>query len=145
MVANAYSIPGIKLSDDHIIEAVCRVYNVNPKNLLVTSRKRRVVEQRQIAIFLIIVIGRKGPAYIEQKYTYDHSTAHYSINVVKALYQASLAYRMRMAAIFDDLALPMEERQIINKFLWLKITWGDFKQNYIQPKKNKDENPDSCR
>lgn len=145
MEINPYTIPGVIINDEKIIESVCRVYDLSTKNLLATSRKRRIVEPRQIAIFLIIVIGRKGSAYIEEKYPYNHSTAHYSINVVKALYQTSYPYRMRIAAILDDLALPMEERQIINKFLWLKITWGDFKQNYIQPKKNKDENPDNCR
>lgn len=132
MEVNVYTIPGIKLSDERIIEAVSKVYGVNPKILLVPSRKRQVVEPRQIAIFLIIVIGRRGVKYLEVNYPFDHATASYSIKTVKALYQASKDYRKNFTAILDDLNLAKEDRETLLQFIRTKINWGEFKQKYIQ-------------
>ncbi|MDP2234998.1 MAG: helix-turn-helix domain-containing protein [Bacteroidales bacterium] len=129
MDVSAYAIPGISISDEMIIESVSKVYGISSKNLLIPTRRRNITEPRQIALFLIIVIGRKGTRYIENHYPFDHSTADYSIKTVKSLYQTSKQYRQNVTAILDDLSLPNEDREIITRFMRSKINWNDFKSN----------------
>lgn len=129
MDVNVYALPGISISDDRIIESVAKVYDISQKKLLLPTRKRNITEPRQIAIFLIIVIGRKGTSYIENTYSFDHSTANYSIKTVKSLYQVSQQYRKVFSAIFDDLGLTYSDREVITRFLRSRISWNDFKIN----------------
>lgn len=127
MDVSAYALPGISISDDRIIESVSKIYGISSKNILMPTRKRNITEPRQIALFLIIVIGRRGTKYIENHYPFDHSTADYSIKTVKSLYQISRQYRQNVTAILDDLSLPKEDREIITRFIRARINWNDFK------------------
>lgn len=123
MEVNAYSLPGLKVSDKVIIDSVCKVYGISSKDLFKPTRKRNIVEPRQIAIYLILVIGQKGPTYAEKVYNIDHSTAIYSLNTVKALYQASKQYQINFKTILDEMKITYSDRANVIKFLHEKIDW----------------------
>ena len=64
-----------RVSEAQIIKAVSEFYNVSTENLFGRSRKKQVVEPRQIVAFLLRDILEMSYPYIGEKLGRDHTTA----------------------------------------------------------------------
>lgn len=57
---SAYVLPVLKVFDKDIIDAVCKVYNISPKHIFISSRRRGITEPRQIVTSLIMLLSERG-------------------------------------------------------------------------------------
>ena len=69
-----------------IIDCACHVLNVNRTDVLSKSRKRELVECRQIAIGLIRINSQSTLKNIGKMFNRDHSTIIYACENFKDLY-----------------------------------------------------------
>lgn len=106
-----YAIPGLtkfgppidrKVDANKVINAVCRHFNISPKEIAEKSRKRPIVEPRQIACYLLRVNSSLTFKEIGDIFNgRDHTTALHSIQVVKD--------RMSVDASFRNIVNEIEE------------------------------------
>jgi chromosomal replication initiator protein len=70
------------VSDDQIIRAVAEFFNVAPEELVRRSRKKEVVEPRQIVMYLMRDILEMSYPYIGEKMGRDHTTAIHAVEKI---------------------------------------------------------------
>ena len=67
--------PSRRVSDAQIIKAVSEFYNISIENILGRSRKKQVVEPRQVVAFLLRDMLEMSYPYIGERLGRDHTTA----------------------------------------------------------------------
>ena len=97
-------LPGIRfysfLSPDHIISIVTDFLEVNKDRLTLKTRRRTIVEARQIAMYLIKKNSRLSLKHIGELFgSRDHTTVLHSINTVKNLCFSDEQYKQRLLQI----------------------------------------------
>ncbi len=75
-------LPGLNPTPDLIIERVCDFYDVNVNDVMSSSRRAKLVQARQISMFLIREITGKSFQEIAEMLNRDHSTVMHSIEKV---------------------------------------------------------------
>lgn len=125
---SAYVLPVLKVFDKDIIDAVCKVYNISPKHIFISSRRRGITEPRQIVTSLIMLLSERGAKYIENAYGINHSTALYSIGIVKALYKNNSQYRRNIHSILRELGLAHDKVIAITRVLREETAWKKLKE-----------------
>jgi len=89
MTPSYWTIPGIfreAPTQDSIIKAVCSNFKITPKDMVVKTRKREVVEARQVACVLIRKHSRLSYAKIGNLLGgLDHATMLYAMKKVDNL------------------------------------------------------------
>ena len=71
-----------RVSDEQIIKAVAEFFNVPTEDLVRRSRKKEVVEPRQIAMYLMRDILEMSYPYIGEKMGRDHTTAIHAVEKI---------------------------------------------------------------
>lgn len=64
-----------RITDGQILKAVAEFYNISPTDLVNRSRRKEVVEPRQVAMYLLRDILEMSYPYIGEKLGRDHTTA----------------------------------------------------------------------
>ncbi len=101
-----YAIPGLDESKpQHVVErVVCRVFNIEPKLLHLKTRKREIVEARQVAMHFIAKYSRLTYSCIGAYFgNYDHSTIVHAIKMVKNLSFSDRMYARNVRIIDNEL------------------------------------------
>ena len=89
-----------------VIELVCRNFRVSPEELLSRSRKKRVSEPRQVAMFLLRKYTDQSLSAIGHRFNRDHATVLYAIQTVEKKMASSDRFRYQI----EYLEKELEER-----------------------------------
>jgi chromosomal replication initiator protein len=76
--------PGLNPSTDHIINEVCKFFNLDIEEILSTSKRANIVHARQMAIYLIKSLMDISYTQIGAVFKRDHTTIMHSINQIEA-------------------------------------------------------------
>jgi len=82
------------ISLDHIKNKVCNFYNLKPEDLFSKSRKREIVQARQIAMYFAKNLTNNSLSAIGSIIgNKDHATVLYACNIVNNLMETSIDFR----------------------------------------------------
>lgn len=135
---NPYIKPGIDLIEKEIIQVVASFYKLPASCLLKVNRRRNIVEPRQIIIFLLVALCDSNYRRSASFFNKAHSTAVYSIKMVKALYQTDKEFRSSFQQILEQLNLSELKKNELLKFIQSKLSWGEFR-NHLPSTSNQNQ------
>jgi len=94
-----------------IIQTVCRAFQIDPEELVSRSRKRRVSEPRQVAMFFLRKFTSASLAAIGERFQRDHATVLYALQAVERKLASSDRFRYRLEYLEKELreSLHLEE------------------------------------
>lgn len=97
------SVSTNEVSYDSIEKSVCEFIGITPEELQIKTRKREVVEGRQICHFLSRNNGLGSLAGIAERFgKKDHATCLHSIKTVKDLLNTDKAYREKYKSFIES-------------------------------------------
>lgn len=100
MNANIEVIYKNQITIDHIINVVCKFYNILPENLIRESRERVIIEPRQVAHYYARLLTRESLENIgKQIGDKDHATVRNSIVKIDNLIETDKAFRKKIKTI----------------------------------------------
>ncbi len=79
-----------------IIELVCRTFRVSREELSSRSRKKKVSEPRQVAMFLLRKFTGESLSSIGQRFNRDHATVVYALQSVERKLSSSASFRYQL-------------------------------------------------
>lgn len=88
--------PGLLIDLNFVEQAVARSYDVTMQELHSGTRKREIVEPRQIVMFFGYRMLKMRLSKVGAHFVKDHATVSHAERKVKELYQTSKPYRNRM-------------------------------------------------
>jgi chromosomal replication initiator protein len=95
-----------ELSIDDIQKMVCNFYNVPYNDLLTKTRKREIVQARQITMYFAKKFTRSSLKTIGEHFTgKDHTTVIHSCQTVENLMETDAAYREKLLEIQQKVQL----------------------------------------
>jgi len=107
------NIPESKIKDDSdcyfddIIDSVCKVYKQERECVYLHTRKREIVQTRQICMALSKLKTNKSLEDIGRHYgNYDHATVLHSIKTVRNLLDTNKVYREDVGHLFEGVVWP---------------------------------------
>jgi chromosomal replication initiation ATPase DnaA len=99
----------MKVSPDAIPGIVCETYGISETDLFSKTRKREIVEPRQMVIFLLNRLTKRSNNRICLDFRKNHSTGMHAIRKVTDYYRTEKAYRERMDAILFQIGVSPEK------------------------------------
>jgi len=90
---------GSTLSEYDVINAVSKITGLNSNQLKMKTRLRPIVENRQIAMYLIQKYTNKSLARIGMIFDKDHATVIHAIKTVESLCDSDVGFKSRVNAI----------------------------------------------
>ncbi len=87
-----------------VIELVCKNFRVSPEELLSRSRKKRISEPRQVAMFLLRKHTDSSLAAIGHRFQRDHATVLHAIRSVEKKMASSDRFRYQIEYLERELA-----------------------------------------
>lgn len=93
-----------RISDDQILKAVAEFYNVEIEDLIGRSRKKEMVEPRQVAMYLLRDILRMSYPYIGEKLGRDHTTVIHSFEKINQEISKNSPFNQKIIMIKESLA-----------------------------------------
>lgn len=123
---NAYVIPGLKnmriparyfvlmygITPMDIVGLVCETYNVSYDQLTHKTRRRYIVEARQVLAYMLakkmgLTLSEVGKKYLGGR---DHTTVIHSINQFNALYDTEEYFRIKADLIIEKISTWNESK-----------------------------------
>lgn len=96
---NPYAIPGIAG-----IDAMCaQEWGIDREQLYTRTRERKVVEARQMAMYLRVTRERSSYAAAGKPYDRDHATAIHAVRTVRDLMKTDKVFRDKARRVIDTL------------------------------------------
>lgn len=92
-----------RVSDDQILKAVADFYNVVIPDLTGRSRKKEMVEPRQVAMYLLRDILRMSYPYIGEKLGRDHTTVIHSFEKINHEINKNSPFSQKIISIKESL------------------------------------------
>ncbi len=92
-----------RVSDDQILKAVADFYNVVVQDLGGRSRKKEMVEPRQVAMYLLRDILRMSYPYIGEKLGRDHTTVIHSFEKINHEINKNSPFNQKIITIKESL------------------------------------------
>jgi chromosomal replication initiator protein len=92
---------GKRVEDEQILKAVAEFFNVTIGDLVSHSRRKEVVEPRQIAMYLLRDISELSYPYIGEKMGRDHTTAIHSYEKINNEINRSSTLNQKILTIKD--------------------------------------------
>jgi chromosomal replication initiator protein len=105
---NYFLIPGIKkntLQAINIDRAICLIFNISPDALQQKTRKREVVEPRQLAITLRRCVLNLSLKEAGKAFYLDHATAIHSVKAVFCHYQIEQDFKDKVQKVLVNLGV----------------------------------------
>ncbi|HIE33352.1 MAG TPA: hypothetical protein EYP81_04825, partial [Thermodesulfobacteriaceae bacterium] len=90
-----------------VIELVCRNFKVSREDLVSRSRKKRISQSRQVAMFLLRKFTKESLSSIGQRFNRDHATVMYALQSVEKRLSSSPSFRYQIEYL---------EREITERF-----------------------------
>ncbi|HVO28387.1 MAG TPA: helix-turn-helix domain-containing protein, partial [Candidatus Paceibacterota bacterium] len=92
-----------RIEDDKILKAVAEFFNVTIPDLVSHSRRKAVVEPRQIAMYLLRDISDLSYPYIGEKMGRDHTTAIHSYEKINHEVNRNQALNQKILTIKESI------------------------------------------
>ena len=92
-----------RITDDQILKAVADFYHTEVPNLIVRSRKKEMVEPRQVAMYLLRDILRMSYPYIGEKLGRDHTTVIHSFEKINQEINKNSPFNQKIIMIKESL------------------------------------------
>lgn len=92
-----------RISDDQILKAVAAFYNIETPDLITRSRKKEMVEPRQVAMYLLRDILRMSYPYIGEKLGRDHTTVIHSFEKINQEINKNSPFNQKIIMIKESL------------------------------------------
>ena len=92
-----------RVSDDQVLKAVVGFYNVQLEDLVGRSRKKEMVEPRQVAMYLLRDILRMSYPYIGEKLGRDHTTVIHSFEKINQEINKNSPFNQKILLIKESL------------------------------------------
>lgn len=120
--ANSYIYPGTiaLMPPAQVISAVTEVYKTSYSNLLINTRKREIVEPRQVLMTLLLILAREKCQYIGLRFGRDHATVLHARKTIAQLYQTNKGIREKVEGILLRLRLDQNDRHAFYCSLFIK-------------------------
>jgi chromosomal replication initiator protein len=107
LLAEMITRDNVNITPAQIIKAVSSFYEISPTDLLGRSRKKEVVEPRQIAIYLLREMLNMSYPYIAEKMgKRDHTTAIYSYEKISRIIEKNGIFQQKMIMIKELVGKP---------------------------------------
>jgi chromosomal replication initiator protein len=103
---NPYVIPGLKQKvsrETKIDEAACKAWGIPMEDLYKRTRKREIVETRQVVMQYRRMILNESPAVIARHTGFDHASVNSSCKTVSNLLETNKAFRARYNEFLNNL------------------------------------------
>ena len=95
-----------EVSVEHIINIVCEYFKISPEQLALKTRKRQVVQARQIAMYLAKKYSNASLAAIGQQCgKKDHATVHHACKTIANQLETDKQFKVMFADIEKKIAL----------------------------------------
>jgi len=98
-----------------IISVVCQAYGVTFEQINVRSRKRELVEPRQIIMTLLVVLAGYFTTTAGAIFERDHATVLSSKKIVSALLDTDKEFRIRFIRILREIGVRSEDVEKVMK------------------------------
>ena len=106
IIKRAVKVDNHPLTIDEILEKVCRHYNVEQRQVFSKSRKRDLVQVRQVSMFLAQKYTKMPAGRIGQLIgNRDHSTVIHSCNAIEQRLKVDLAFQAEISSIENSFKL----------------------------------------
>ena len=106
VIKRAVKVDNHPLTIDDILEKVCRHYNVSQQNIFSKSRKRNLVQVRQVSMYLAQKYTKMPASRIGQLIgNRDHSTVIHSCNTIEQRLKTDKAFSEEIASIENSFKL----------------------------------------
>ena len=106
IIKRAVKVDNHPLTIDEILEKVCRHYNVEQRQVFSKSRKRDLVQVRQVSMFLAQKYTKMPAGRIGQLIgNRDHSTVIHSCNAIEQRLKVDLAFQAELSSIENSFKL----------------------------------------
>ena len=106
IIKRAVKVDNHPLTIDEILEKVCRHYNVEQRQVFSKSRKRDLVQARQVSMFLAQKYTKMPAGRIGQLIgNRDHSTVIHSCNAIEQRLKVDLAFQAEISSIENSFKL----------------------------------------
>jgi len=92
-----------RVSDDQVLKAVAEFYNVQIEDLSGRSRKKEMVEPRQVCMYLLRDVLRMSYPYIGEKLGRDHTTVIHSFEKVNHEINKNSPFNQKILLIKESL------------------------------------------
>lgn len=92
-----------RISDEHILKTVASFYNVQLADLVGRSRKKEMVEPRQVSMYLLRDILRMSYPYIGEKLGRDHTTVIHSFEKINQEINKNSPFNQKILLIKEAL------------------------------------------
>lgn len=99
------------------IEIVCRHFDVQPDELTIKTRKRRIVEPRQVLLIILNCGYDISLNHSKDGFPLSHSAVFHSRKTITNLYDTDKGFRQRFDAILDELKFNEKKRSRLFKKL----------------------------
>ena len=107
LLAEMITRDNANITPTQVIKAVSSFYEISPTDLLGRSRKKEVVEPRQIAIYLLREMLNMSYPYIAEKMgKRDHTTAIYSYEKISRIIEKNGVFQQKMIMIKELVGKP---------------------------------------
>jgi len=106
ILISPYAIPGVspvKLSFEHIIEAVCSVKQMDRSDLFLQTRLRKIVEARQLCWFLARKYTKMPLMQLGHYFGKDHATAIHGVRTVQNMIDTDREFHEYVALVESKL------------------------------------------
>ena len=95
-----------EVSVEYIINIVCEYFKISPEQLALKTRKRQVVQARQIAMYLAKKYSNASLAAIGQQCgKKDHATVHHACKTIANQLETDKQFKVMFADIEKKIAL----------------------------------------
>lgn len=126
-----YVLPGISITQTRIINAICKEYQANPKDIWQRTRKREISEPRQIICTFLKIVLKHSNEEISKKFGFNHSNISYCVKQTSILYETNSPYRNRIDRIITELFSLHSERE------WIKRKLLEAKSSYSRKRRTR--------
>ncbi|MGV8135906.1 MAG: helix-turn-helix domain-containing protein [Mangrovibacterium sp.] len=103
---NPYVIPGLKQKvnrEERIDEAVCKAWGIPLEDLYKRTRRREIVEPRQVVMQYRRMILKESPAVIARHTGFDHASVNSSCKTVSNLLDTDRLFRAKYSEFLNNL------------------------------------------
>ena len=108
IIKRAVKVDNHPLTIDEILEKVCRHYNVEQHQVFSKSRKRDLVQVRQVSMFFAQKYTKMPAGRIGQLIgNRDHSTVIHSCNAVEQRLKVDQAFQAEISSIENSFKLKL--------------------------------------
>lgn len=116
MSCNPYIFPGVNpaVGVKTILNVVSDAFEIPINDILLRTRKRAIVEPRQLAMTLLLLLNKEKSVGVGRRFGKNHATVLHARKTVAYLYETNKPFREKVEHVLTEIGLKEDKR---NDFL----------------------------